>query len=364
MVYENRKPPFISSMHNEASRKERRLFSILKHMLVSDGNVLWSLIGALSDEPPEGDKDRQTTGHQAGVVHILGGRIGVEGEAKDNDESNDIDAGKGVDDEADSIGHGEVARHEGGATTQDMGEDRHKVRQTRQLNEASDESLESSCGSQIDAGKNSDSATTDKGSVEGVLEFVVDMTEPVGEWSRTVTRDGPQSTTGGDVATSGCDQSRNEGDNQKANGTTAGTSSLSVDLSEGEERTERDILDTLDGVEDGDHVANTGDETNSHLGQYSLGNVATRLRDLLSQVSRAVGSADTVCAVKHSHDKDESWLSVTSLVIEVFPHSEVRLVRLAIDIGHHGADNDSDENTRQNEEQTHVSNHRQEAVHE
>lgn len=99
-------------------------------MLVRDGNVLWSLVGALSDKPPNGDEDGQATGHQAGVVHILSGRVGVEGEAEDDDESNDIDACKGVDDKSDSIGHGKVARNEGSATAQDVREDRHEVRQT------------------------------------------------------------------------------------------------------------------------------------------------------------------------------------------------------------------------------------------
>jgi hypothetical protein len=45
-------------------------------------------------------------------------------------------------------------------------------------------------------------------------------------------------------------------------------------------------LDIVDGVEDGDHVADTGDKTDTHLGKDSLGNVTTRPVNLVSNKKR------------------------------------------------------------------------------
>jgi len=123
-------------------------------------------------------------------------------------------------------------------------------------------------------------------------------------------------------------------------------------------------IDVLNGVEDGDHVANTGDETNGHLGQHSLGNVTARLRDLLSQVRRTVRGTDGVGTVQHAHDKDEALLRVVGPVGPLLPDIVVGAIPDAVDVGHYGADDDGDEDTGQNEEHADVANVRQEAVHE
>jgi len=119
------------------------LLSILHQSFVGQGDVLRTLVRALADEPPHGDKDGQTTGHQTGVVHrgSLGGQS--VGEAEDDDEGDDVDAGQNVDDVSDLVVHEEEAGNEGGAASENVGKDGHEVGKTGQLHEASDESAES-----------------------------------------------------------------------------------------------------------------------------------------------------------------------------------------------------------------------------
>ena len=43
--------------------------SILHQGLVGQRYILWALIAALADEPPDSNKDGQTASHQTGIVH-------------------------------------------------------------------------------------------------------------------------------------------------------------------------------------------------------------------------------------------------------------------------------------------------------
>jgi hypothetical protein len=54
-----------------------------------------------------------------------------------------------------------------------------------------------------------------------------------------------------------------------------GAGGLAVDLSEGEEGARvGHLAEVVNRIEDRDHVADTSDKTNSHLGQDSLGDVS------------------------------------------------------------------------------------------
>lgn len=246
-----------------------------------------------------------------------------------------------------------------------MREDGHEVGQRRQLDEAANEGAEGGSRAKVDAGQDGDENTAGQGRVERVVESGVDSAEPLGERSGTVTGDSPQGPTGRDIAARCGDQGGNEGDDQEAQSTAAGASRLVVDLSQGEVvGTGGDTVEILDGVEEGDHVKNASDETDSHLGKHRLGDVTAGHGDLLGQVGGAVRGADTVSTVEHTHDKDEALLLVASSVVPGLPDILVGHVSGTVDMGHHSADNDGDEDTSQNEEHANVTNEGQPTVHE
>jgi len=167
------------------------LLSILHQSLVSQGDVLGSLVRALANEPPDADEDGKATGHQTGVVHrgSLGGQ-GV-GEAEDDNKGDDVDARQGVDNIANLVVHEEESGNEGRAAGENVGEDGHEIGKTGQLHEASNESTEGGSRAEVNASENRYNATAHQGGIEGVLEGAVDVAQPVGEWGGTVARNGP-----------------------------------------------------------------------------------------------------------------------------------------------------------------------------
>ena len=343
--------------------KERSL-RIFHNRLIRQRDILRSLVRTLADEPPDSDEDRQTTSHQTGVVHSGGLSRESIGEAEDDDEGDNIRASERVNDEADRVIHEEATRNERGAAGQDVREDSHEVGKTGQLHEAADEGVESRGRAEVDAGQDGDDAAAGERGVEGVVEGRVDVAEPFREGRCAVARQCPESSAGGDVAASGCDQGGQEGDEQKAQSAAAGAGGLVVDLGEGEERAVGDCVDVLDGVEDGDHVADAGDEADAHLGQDGLGDVAARLGDLFGQVRGAIRGSDTVGTVQHAHDEDEALLRVVGLVGPFLPHGVVGAVFEAVDMRHHSAHDDGDEDAGQDQEHANVTDEWQEAVHE
>lgn len=340
-------------------------FRGIGNILVIQRDVLGTLVRALANEPPDGDKDSQTAGHQTGVVHrgSIDGQI--VGEAEDDDEGKNINAGQRVDNVSNLVVHEEVSRSERGAASHDVGEDGHEVGQRRQLDEAANEGAKGSDRTKVDAGQDGDEHTASQGGVERVVESAVDAAEPLGERSGTVTGEGPQGPTSSDIAARCSDQGWNKGNDQEAQSTAAGAGRLVVDLSQGEfEGGVSDSIEVLNRVENGDHVKDASDKTDAHLGKHGLGDVAARLGDLLGQVGRAVRGTDTVSTVEHTHDKDEALLRVTSRVLPVLPNILVGHVSSTVDMRHHSADNDGDEDTRQDEEHANVTNEGQPAVHE
>ena len=246
-----------------------------------------------------------------------------------------------------------------------MREDGHEVGQRRQLDKAADKGVESSGGAQVDTSQDGDDAPAGEGRVERVVESAVDATHPFGEGSRAVAGESPQGTAGSDVAARGRDQGWQEGDDQEAKGTPTGAGGLVVDLRQGEVvGAGGDAVEILNRIEDGNHVQNTGDETDGHLSQHRLGDVTAGLGNLFGQVGRAVGGAHTVGAVEHAHDEDESLRGVPGSIAPCLPDILVGHVPITIDVRHDGADNDGDEHPRQDEKHTEVSDIRQPAVHE
>lgn len=237
--------------------------------------MLGSFVGTLTDEPPDSHEDGQSTGHQTGVVHrSSAGGHGV-GEAENHNEGDDVDGAKGIDDVADAS-HPEVARLEGGAPGEDMREDGGEVGKRGQLHETADEGIESGGGSDVNASKDGNDHTTDQGRVKRVVHPGIDTSEPAGEGGRSITRNGPQGTAGGDVATSTCDDSGQEGNDQQSKGATSSTRGLAVDLGEGKTvGVAHDQVEVIDGIEDGDHIEQTGDEADRHLSKDGLRDVAT-----------------------------------------------------------------------------------------
>lgn len=158
-----------------------------------------------------------------------------------------------------------------------MREDGHEVRKTGQLHEASHKGAESGGRAKVDACQDGDEATADQGGVEGVLKLGADASKPSRERSGAVTRNGPECTAGGDVAAAGSNKGRQESDDQETESAAMGAGGLAVDLSKREEGGRVGHLgEVVNGIEDCDHVADTSDETDTHLGQDSLGDISAR----------------------------------------------------------------------------------------
>lgn len=168
--------------------------------------MLRAHIGALVDEPPDGNEDGQTASHQTGIVHRRGISRESVREAEDDGEGDDVGAGQGVDDVANFVVHEEVSRDKGRTAGQDVREDGHEVRKTGQLHETSHKGAEGGGRAKVDARQDGDKTTAGQGGVEGVLELQADMTKPSREWSSAVTRNGPECAAGSDVAAAGSDQ--------------------------------------------------------------------------------------------------------------------------------------------------------------
>lgn len=216
----------------------------------------------------------KSTGHQTGVVHrSSAGGHGV-GEAENHNKGNDVDGGKDIEDVADAS-HPEVARLEGRAAGEDMRKDGGEVGKRGQLHETADEGIESGGGSDVNTSQDGNNHTTDQGCVERVVHPGIDTSQPAGEGGRFITRNGPQGTTSGDVATGTCDDSGQEGNDQQSKGATPSTRGLAVDLGERETvGIAHDQVEVIDGIEDRDHIEKTGDEADRHLSKDGLRDVA------------------------------------------------------------------------------------------
>lgn len=246
-----------------------------------------------------------------------------------------------------------------------MREDGGKVGKTGELDEGTDEGVESGRRADVDTGKDGDYDATDQGCVEWVVHLAVDAAEPFGEGSGSVASKGPEGTTGGDVAAAASDEGRQEGDDQQSESSASGSGGLVVDLGKGKTvDAVDDLWEVIDRVEDGNHVKDTGDEANAHLGQNGLGDVTAGLRDFFRQMRGAVGSSHTVSTVEHSCNKNKSLTLVASSILPFAPDKVVGRIRLAVHVGHDCADEDRNEDTSEDKKHAQVTDVWKDAVQE
>ena len=78
----------------------------------------------------------------------------------------------------------------------------------------------------------------------------------------------------------------------------------------------------------------------------------------------AVGCSNTVSAVEHSCNKDESLARVPRSILPIAPDEIVGRIRLTIHIGHDCTDDYADEDTGKDEKHAKVSDVREEPVQE
>lgn len=187
------------------------------------------------------------------------------------------------------------------------------------------------------------------------MHLAVDPAKPFREWGGSVASKGPEGTAGGDVAAAASDEGGQESDDQQTESSASGSGGLVVNLGKGETvNAGDDLWEVVDRVEDGNHVNNTGDEPNAHLGQDSLRDVTAGLGDFFRQMRGAVRSSHTVSTVKHSCNKNESLTLVAGSILPFVPDKVIGRIRLAVDMGHDCADNDRNENTSENKEHAQV----------
>lgn len=187
------------------------------------------------------------------------------------------------------------------------------------------------------------------------MHLAIDAAEPLGEGGGSVASKGPESTAGGDIAAAASDEGRQKGDDQQSESSASGSSGLVVDFGKGETVDAGDDLwEVIDRVEDGNHVKDTGDEANAHLGEDGLGDVTAGLRDFFRQMRGAIGSSHTVSTVEHSCDKDKPLTLVARSILPFAPDKVVGRIRLAVDMGHDCADDNRNEDTSKNEEHAQV----------
>lgn len=243
---------------------------------------------------------------------------------------------------------------------------------------APDKGVEGGCGADVDAGQDGDESAADEGRIEWVVHPRVDLGEPPAEGCGAVSRDGPECPACGDVATRAGDDGWNEGDDEEAERSASCTRGLTVDLGEGEiVDAVGDGDDVVDGVEYRDHIQDAGNEADAHLSEDcfwdilagSAGvNLSPRswpvylLWDFLRQMRRAVGVAHTVGSIKHSSDKHKPLAGIPGLVGPSAPDVLVGRILESVDMRHHGAYNDRDEHTGENEEAAHAADERKDPV--
>lgn len=79
-------------------------------------------------------------------------------------------------------------------------------------------------------------------------------------------------------------------------------------------------------------------------------------------MGNAVGRANGECAVEHASDEDEPIALIPREILPVPPHKVIRGIWEPIDLGHYGADHDTDENASNDKEATHGSSHGKDLV--
>lgn len=225
------------------------------------------------------------------------------------------------------------------------------IRQGGQDDEGADESAKCSGITDVDAAEDDRNQAADEHRVERVLEAVVDPTQVATERSSAVARQCPEHTAGGEVTADDGDEEREHGDDDQSERAAAGAGDLEVDFGQREEVGGfENGVQVGDTVEDDNQVEEGCEEAHHVLSQHAQRNVLPRFGHLLGQMGDDVGRADGEGTVQHSQTEDEAVATVSSLVEPVAPDEVVCGVRLSVDMGHHGTDNDGDEEATDNEE--------------
>ena len=103
----------------------------------------------------------------------------------------------------------------------------------------------------------------------------VDPANETREGRGSVPSEGPKGSAGSDIAATCCDDGWQESHDQQSESATSGARGLVVDLGERETvNAGDDLFEIVDRVEKSNHIKDTADETNAHLGQDGLRDVS------------------------------------------------------------------------------------------
>lgn len=162
------------------------------------------------------------------------------------------------------------------------------------------------------------------------------------EGSGAVTSKGPESSAAGNVQTDDGQGDADHDEREEAAGARSRPGGLSVDFGNGIGRGEEGVV-VVDGEEDGDEIAETGDEADGDLKTQGDGDVALGVGDLLGQVGDGVDGADAEGAVEHAGEEDEA-VGVANVGGPLGPDKVGRGVTgAAVAAGHDGDGDDGDD---------------------
>ena len=103
------------------------------------------------------------------------------------------------------------------------------------------------------------------------------MREEPTERGGAVTSQSPEDTAGSYRAANACDETRDKGQKQEANGASLSPSGLAIDFGEGkEEGAVENSIQVINAVKDGNKVEKAAQKTEYELRKNGLGNVDTR----------------------------------------------------------------------------------------
>lgn len=136
-----------------------------------------------------------------------------------------------------------------------MGENGGEVWKRWELDVGTNKGVESCGRSNVNASQDCYQTATDQGGIEGVVHFAVNAANKSGERSRVVSSKSPKRSASSYVATDAGNEGWEKGDNQQTESTASGSSSLTINLCQWETKdASQDIVQRLDGIEQGDHV--------------------------------------------------------------------------------------------------------------
>ena len=167
-------------------------YCIHSHLLSSWRNILRPFVILLSPKPEHSDKQRQTSTHQARIIHGSRRNRKRDREAKDDSETDDIYTGNTVDKKSNSSFHPEPARRNSRSRIEQMRQDSCEVGQAGQYDEGANESVEGGSRTDIDAAEERVNHCAENNGIERILVFRVDAAEEARKWSSIVACESPE----------------------------------------------------------------------------------------------------------------------------------------------------------------------------